>query len=129
MGLYDTVKIEFNVSDWIPNCPISDEELKSIEYQTKDFDCLMDTYLIDVAGHLWHTGSDFLSDKSNIKIASTGTTYKLHDGSVLTMPFNGNMNLYSFTEEYKLIEFIASIHHATLESLHLLTLNKREPNG
>lgn len=129
MGLYDTIKIEFNVSDWIPSCPVSDEELKSIEYQTKSMECLLDKYLIDVAGHMWDVGSEFLKNKPDVKISSTGYTYKLHNGSHLTMPYSGVVNMYSSTKDYRWIEFIALFHRATLESFHLLRLEERETNG
>ena len=123
MGLYDTVRIEFNVSEWMPNCPISDEELKAIEYQTKDVHCIMDHYLIDIAGRFWNTGSEFLKKES--KVSSTFANYKLYEGSILALPYSGVLNMYSSNEKYSWIEFVIVINSGTMKSCHLLRLEER----
>jgi hypothetical protein len=44
MGLYDTVKCEY---------PLPDPAHQSLEFQTKDLDCLLEAYTITRAGRLF----------------------------------------------------------------------------
>lgn len=123
MGLYDTINIDFNISTWIPNFPIPDEELKTLDYQTKDLNSFLEHYVIDEYFTL-KFGS--ISAK---ELAPYSTTYDLSDGSVLTLPYTGEILFYTSSKYYTWIEFLGVFINSHLTSLHCIKAQKRDPSS
>lgn len=84
MGLFDDVKVEF---------PLPDPAYQDLDFQTKDFDCEMDTYLITADGKLI---------RNTAKVQLKNDEYVPIGGNISEVDFHGDFNFYTSLENQDL---------------------------
>jgi len=119
MGMFDTVYSEFSFPG------VSLEELKDMDFQTKDLECLMDTYRIDQHGYLFKIRGIYDTDKYEKPELQDYTgevrMYWSNSGT------SGPGGYYTRNgEDYHSLEYRITFIHGRLSEVELLE-DKRQP--
>jgi hypothetical protein len=95
MGMFDWIRCEY---------PLPDPKHQQLDFQTKDLDCLLDTYVISAAGRLI---------RESRRDDSTAT---------VEYPFHGDFRFYDLdpARDHGFIEYVARFTHGRLEWIRAL---------
>ena len=124
MGMYDEVLFRSDISKWNLGLDITQEELESLTFQTKDLECSLNHYIVgpDDMFYIDRTpwSSDLENNQKKKELIFNNYKFTNREGIDVVIPFSGIINIYSNTSQYKWLELVLEIVRCKLTSVYVL---------